>query len=64
MNQSERPLGPAAERRARFVNVRSPKNGKLLFRFDPNRDIIELKDRRDPPVYVDLTQYRERCGED
>jgi len=41
-----------------FREVREPTTGKLLFRFDPQRDLIEIVSRR-LPVIVDLTRYRE-----
>lgn len=41
-----------------FVDVREPHTAKLLFRFDPARDIIEIAQRGVKTV-IDLTQYRE-----
>ena len=41
-----------------FVDVREPHTEKLLFRFDPIRDIIEVQ-RRGVKTVVDLTQFRE-----
>lgn len=40
-----------------FVDVREPHTEKLLFRFDPIRDIIEVQ-RRGVITVVDLTQFR------
>ena len=40
-----------------FVDVREPQTEKLLFRYDPDRDIIEVQ-RRGVKTVVDLTQYR------
>ena len=40
-----------------FREVREPITGKLLFRFDPERDLVEIVNRR-IPVYIDLSQYR------
>ena len=40
-----------------FVDVREPHTHKLLFRFDPARDIIEIQQRGVKTV-VDLTQYK------
>lgn len=31
--------------------------GKLLFRFDPNRDLVQIAERRQV-VVIDLAQYR------
>jgi len=39
-----------------FIEVREPQ-GKLLFRFDPLRDLIEIQ-RRGAKVLIDLRQYR------
>lgn len=39
-----------------FVDVREPQTEKLLFRYDPNRDIIEVQ-RRGVKTLVDLRQY-------
>ncbi len=45
---------------ALFVEVREPVTGRLLFRFDPARDLIEYKDRdKSIDVIVDLSRYRE-----
>ena len=40
-----------------FVDVREPQTEKLLFRYDPNRDIIEVQ-RRGIKTLVDLRQYQ------
>lgn len=40
-----------------FVDVRQPVTGKLLFRFDAERDIIEIQERGVKTV-VDLSTYR------
>ena len=40
-----------------FVDVREPHTGKMLFRFDAERDLIEIQ-RRQKVTLVDLTQYR------
>jgi hypothetical protein len=42
-----------------FVDVREPQTEKLLFRYDPDRDIIEVQ-RRGVKTLVDLRQYQER----
>jgi hypothetical protein len=44
-----------------FVDVREPQTEKLLFRYDPDRDIIEVQ-RRGVKTVVDLRQYQERQG--
>lgn len=43
-----------------FREVREPNSGKLLFRYDPERDMIEIVDRR-VPVYVELGRFRHSC---
>ena len=40
-----------------YVDVRHGHTGKLLFRFDPGRNLIEIVDRGQQTV-VDLSQYR------
>ncbi len=40
-----------------FIEVREPGTGKLLFRFDPERDLIQIA-RRGVVTVVDLSQYR------
>jgi hypothetical protein len=42
-----------------FVEVREPQTQKLLFKFDPSRDIIEVQ-RRGVKTLVDLREYREQ----
>ncbi len=39
-----------------WIEVREPRTDKLLFRFDPERDLIEVK-RRESVTIVDLTMY-------
>lgn len=41
----------------RFVEVRNPHTGKLLFKYDPQRELIEIRERGEVTL-VDLTQYR------
>lgn len=41
-----------------FVDVRDPHTGKILFRFDPERDLIEIQKRRERLI-IDLQLYRE-----
>jgi hypothetical protein len=45
-----------------FREVRRPSDGKLLFRFDPSRDLIEVVDRR-VATLVDLTELRREVDE-
>lgn len=40
-----------------FVDVRDLHTGKMLFRFDPERDLVEIRSRQKVTL-VDLTQYR------
>jgi len=40
-----------------YIEVRQPNSGKLLFRFDPIRDLVEIAERGNITV-VDLQQYR------
>lgn len=42
---------------ASFVEVRDPHTGKLLFRFDAGRDLIEIQ-KRGKMTVVDLSQFR------
>jgi hypothetical protein len=44
-----------------FVEVREPHTGKLLFKFDPDRLLIEHVDRG-LRTLVDLTQYAPRVA--
>ena len=44
-----------------WVDIREPVTEKLLMRYDPQRDIIEVQ-RRGVKTVVDLTQYKERQG--
>ena len=45
-----------------FIDILEPGTGKLLFRHDPQRGIIEVQ-RRGVKTLVDLTQYEvERQG--
>jgi hypothetical protein len=47
-----------------YVDVREPHTKRLLFRYDPKRDIVEIQQRNVKTV-VDLTQYKapESAGE-
>lgn len=40
-----------------WLDVRDPRTGKLLFRFDPGRDLIHLKRGR-IDVMIPLRRYR------
>ena len=43
-----------------WIEVRNPYDkSKLLFRFDPERNLVEIVQRRCDPVIVDLARYRE-----
>jgi len=44
-----------------FVEIRSP-GGRLLFRFDPSRDLIEIKRTGDELLLVDLRPFRRQAG--
>lgn len=39
-----------------FIEIR--RNGRLLFRYDPNRDLVEIKPKGSQSEVVDLRQYR------
>jgi len=39
-----------------YLDVREPESNRLLFRYDPERELIEIKRRRVVTV-VDLRQY-------
>jgi hypothetical protein len=43
----------------RFMEVRDPLTGKLLFRFDPVADVVEVKHKGCEAVRVSLKAYRE-----
>lgn len=58
MSQEGRQPGRNTERQARFVEIRSPKTGKLLLRVDPDRDILEVRERMGDVYTFDLTRYR------
>ena len=40
-----------------YIDILEPRTGKLLFRFDPERDIIEVQ-RRGIKTVVDLNRFR------
>ncbi|MDR3572869.1 MAG: hypothetical protein P4L50_03325 [Anaerolineaceae bacterium] len=40
-----------------FIDVRQPYTGKLLFRYDPNRNLIEIASRG-VKTLVDLNKYK------
>ena len=42
-----------------FIDVRSTDGKSLLFRFDPARDLVEVKHKNGAVHLVDLQQYRE-----
>jgi hypothetical protein len=41
-----------------FREVRDPQTGKLLFRYDPVADVVEVKPKGAEAVQVALTPYR------
>lgn len=43
---------------AGFRDVRDPRSGKKLFRYDDARDMIEWKERGRPPVLIDMRRVR------
>lgn len=45
-----------------FREIREPLTNKLLFRFDPERDLVEVR-RRGVPVIIDLAEYRQLSEE-
>jgi hypothetical protein len=44
---------------SQFVEIREPHTGKLLARYDPNRDLLEVQ-RRGQKTLVDLNALKER----
>lgn len=44
-----------------FIELRDG-NGRLLFRFDPSRDLVEIKPKGGDVVLVDLRPFRRRAG--
>lgn len=40
-----------------FVEVRNPHTGKLLFKYDPQRELIEIQERG-AVTLIDLNKYR------
>lgn len=42
-----------------FVDVRDDRSGKLLFRYDAKRKLVEIV-RRGERVLVDLTEYEQK----
>jgi hypothetical protein len=58
------PALPTLVARAAFLDVRA-EAGRLLFRYDPVRHLVELRvrfTRRPALVLVDLTRFEERAG--
>lgn len=43
-----------------YQDVRGP-DGRLLFRFDPDRDLVEIRDRGQTYV-IDLSQHRPQAA--
>lgn len=48
----------AGTERPGFLRVLDAGTGRLLFLFDPERDVIEIKPKGAAPVLVDLRYYR------
>jgi hypothetical protein len=46
---------------ARYVPVTHPATGKLLFRYDPVRQIVEWQERGEK-VYLDLAELAAACA--
>ncbi len=44
-----------------YIEIRGRDNN-LLFRFDPVRDLIEIKPKQGPIELVDLRPYRRKAG--
>jgi len=42
-----------------WIDIPNPRGGSLLFRFDPVRDLVEVKHKNAPPILVDLKHYRD-----
>jgi hypothetical protein len=49
---------------SRWIEVRDPRNDKLLYYYDPARDLVEIKPRGSDPVVIDHKRMKERAGED
>ena len=45
-----------------WQDVREPTTGKLLFRYDPARDLVQIKHGQLQAI-VDLSEYRRRAEE-
>lgn len=54
--------GPTTAGRPGFVRVLDTGTGRLLFLFDPERDVIEIKPKGGLPVLIDLRYYRWATG--
>jgi hypothetical protein len=50
-------------RRKGFQDIRDPRTGRLLCRFDAKGDKLQFKPSGDHPLYVDLKPLREKDGE-
>lgn len=46
-----------------WIEARSRATGNLLFRYDPDRELIEVKRKNDPAEIVDLRDLKESTGE-
>ena len=54
MGETDRPVGQPVVHRLSYVNVRGA-GGRLLFRYDPDRSLVEIRVRGVTEV-IDLTQ--------
>ena len=43
-----------------FVELRDPANGQVLARYDPERRLLSIPNRRGRIILFDLAQYEER----
>lgn len=54
---------PKCKDKMGFIDVKEPHTGKMLFRFDPERNLVEIR-RAKATLIVDLRPYREQKGID
>jgi hypothetical protein len=52
------------KRRKQMEEIRSERSGRLLCRFDPERDRMEFKEPGKAPEFVDLGKYRGKKPKD
>jgi len=46
---------------SRWIEVRDPRNDKLLYYYDPARDLVEIKPRGSDPVVIDHRRMKEKA---